>query len=389
MKHLPAIMTPGEFSRRTGLDKFRPFRKKTTKTLLQAIRDRLQRLPPKTQPGLRWQEFNLLAVDCMKYLGMKTGGKLLTDKAICVETLAYQCLAREYGERMRAKELFEKVSKPPATGVAMRLEYTWETILKADKRIHGEEVYEKAHLLAQSTKTPLQLQGKNSTEVNAPDLYAIKALYSKAEWNQIQAIDADMRKLIYIDEGEALEYKMFCIDNEFRNVHGRLIDTRSAFIQGAPDGYTIWVMTTDCENYCKPDFKHNVHVGAYQHSSLAGGKEVLCAGTALILDGELIDLSNQSGHYRPSVDDLYEAARVIQDLGYKYPDYAAAVYGDFTNPDMPRWFRVPMALFLKYKGHVPYLLQGRFEGGPKPFSHRWAYDNPQAAASAGGRTKAY
>ena len=49
--------------------------------------------------------------------------------------------------------------------------------------------------------------------------------------------------------------------------------------------------------------------GVFHHSSFVGGKDVRCAGMMQVEDGKINRVSNDSGHYRPSVDNLREFVR--------------------------------------------------------------------------------
>jgi hypothetical protein len=57
----------------------------------------------------------------------------------------------------------------------------------------------------------------------------------------------------------------------------------------------------------------------YNHSSLNAGNDVLCAGTVIITNGEIMEIDNNSGHYQPSRQNLHTAVRVLHhDLGVMF-----------------------------------------------------------------------
>jgi hypothetical protein len=51
------------------------------------------------------------------------------------------------------------------------------------------------------------------------------------------------------------------------------------------------------------------------HSSFLKGRPALCAGTLIVEDGDLIWLTNNSGHYQPSWKNLYDLAQFLDQKG--------------------------------------------------------------------------
>jgi hypothetical protein len=49
------------------------------------------------------------------------------------------------------------------------------------------------------------------------------------------------------------------------------------------------------------------------HSTMLAGKAVLCAGTMKITAGQLLTFNNNSGHYKPTGVNVYEALLAMQD----------------------------------------------------------------------------
>jgi len=49
------------------------------------------------------------------------------------------------------------------------------------------------------------------------------------------------------------------------------------------------------------------------HSTMLAGKDVLCAGTVKIAAGQLMTFNNNSGHYKPTGVNVYEALLALQD----------------------------------------------------------------------------
>jgi hypothetical protein len=55
--------------------------------------------------------------------------------------------------------------------------------------------------------------------------------------------------------------------------------------------------------------------GKSNHSSLCGGREVICAGTVFFWKGQLIHIDNSSGHYSPRPAALYSAVQILDGAG--------------------------------------------------------------------------
>lgn len=58
---------------------------------------------------------------------------------------------------------------------------------------------------------------------------------------------------------------------------------------------------------------HGVSGAQFNHSTLAAGRDVICAGELKIVKGEIKYISNESGHYRPTATQLGNAIFVLSD----------------------------------------------------------------------------
>ncbi|WP_339045905.1 hypothetical protein [Candidatus Mesenet endosymbiont of Agriotes lineatus] len=52
----------------------------------------------------------------------------------------------------------------------------------------------------------------------------------------------------------------------------------------------------------------------YYHSTLLGGKPGLCFGMVEVRDGEITYIDNNSGHYKPTQENLYNAVKKLRNL---------------------------------------------------------------------------
>ena len=78
-------------------------------------------------------------------------------------------------------------------------------------------------------------------------------------------------------------------------------------------GEAIFVMDVMGNIYYSFDPKY----GHIHHSSLAAGRPVAAAGELVIINGELISISNESGHYRPPASTIDLALGRFKELGVK------------------------------------------------------------------------
>lgn|GEM_PF-4899671 len=53
---------------------------------------------------------------------------------------------------------------------------------------------------------------------------------------------------------------------------------------------------------------------ACRHSTLAGGKPILCSGLMKVVDGKITYIDNNSGHYKPTSANLYNAVKKLEGL---------------------------------------------------------------------------
>ncbi len=121
---------------------------------------------------------------------------------------------------------------------------------------------------------------------------------------------------------------------EVRPCGGRLCD-----VDGRPldpdlanhperSGTLMYAMTGDGRLYGTFDFKlHVIH-----HSSLLAGEPAACAGDMLVVDGEVMEVDNVSGHYKPPAEALDQVVKQLRSLGV---DLGRTKVNYFGLPDRP------------------------------------------------------
>ncbi|MVF14985.1 hypothetical protein FT643_22945, partial [Ketobacter sp. MCCC 1A13808] len=104
----------------------------------------------------------------------------------------------------------------------------------------------------------------------------------------------------YLDEHELLEHELGVQNGKLVHANGPLagspFDTAESSTFFSGDGKAIFVMTPEGRIFAST-FQEP---GKFHHSSLAQGKPVAAAGELTVIDGNLIEVSNKSGHYQPS-----------------------------------------------------------------------------------------
>lgn len=102
-------------------------------------------------------------------------------------------------------------------------------------------------------------------------------------------------KVRYLKDDELPDHELSIFKGKIYDALGRPFDTSSAISNHSGTGRAIYVMDEYGKIYAS--VKHEP--GYFHHSSLAQGKPVAAAGELEVLDGELIAISDNSGHYQP------------------------------------------------------------------------------------------
>ncbi|WP_108784087.1 hypothetical protein [Wolbachia endosymbiont of Bemisia tabaci] len=107
----------------------------------------------------------------------------------------------------------------------------------------------------------------------------------------------DQRKFIGEEDGELKLY----------NLEGKLYDTNDKISKGKK-GCVAYVITLDGKLVTHEHINVNKSEWAYRHSTLAGGRPVLCSGLMKVVNGKITYIDNNSGHYKPESANLYNNA---------------------------------------------------------------------------------
>lgn len=133
--------------------------------------------------------------------------------------------------------------------------------------------------------------------------------------NEMQTITQGAEALVhYYRKDERLaECMLTPLDGKLRNANGTLHSCRNAGGLVAE----AWAMDEYGNILAKDFIRQQLNVGGievmFNHSSLAAGNDVLCAGMIEIWQGEVKGVSNESGHYRPTAQMMANSLLVMRD----------------------------------------------------------------------------
>ncbi len=112
-------------------------------------------------------------------------------------------------------------------------------------------------------------------------------------------------KIKYFTPEEQKAFKVTFNESGLFVKDGKKIDTGMS--------QTMFVMKSDGSIYTSPPIKKKP--GAMNHSSLAEGKPIACAGNIKIQNGKLIYIDNDSGHYAPKPEFLVQVLEELKRQG--------------------------------------------------------------------------
>ncbi len=128
--------------------------------------------------------------------------------------------------------------------------------------------------------------------------------------DQIEHTKITYKGKLYIDLVPEIE------GNKLKGFKGKLYDTTDKISKGEK-GCVAYVITLDGKLVTHEHINVNKSEGAYRHSTLAGGRPVLCAGLIKVVNGKITYIDNNSGHYKPESANLYNAVKKLEGLFLK------------------------------------------------------------------------
>ncbi len=117
----------------------------------------------------------------------------------------------------------------------------------------------------------------------------------------------------YLNAEERKAFKLTVgADGRLYGADGKPFDTKtggSVFTGG--EGKAIFVMDHDGNLYASTRWP----VGKFHHSSFMAGQPVACAGEIEVRDGTLVEIDRDSGHYKPSEQQLTNVTNHLRQIG--------------------------------------------------------------------------
>ncbi|MGL9758093.1 MAG: hypothetical protein ACR5LA_04480 [Wolbachia sp.] len=103
-------------------------------------------------------------------------------------------------------------------------------------------------------------------------------------------------------------------DSKFCDSKGRLYDTSNKRSK-EEEGCVAYVVTLDGKLVVHEHIKAEKGVKeSYCHSTLVGGKAILCSGLIKVVNGKITYVDNNSGHYTPTPANLYNVVKRFKNL---------------------------------------------------------------------------
>ncbi|WP_425093048.1 hypothetical protein [Tropicimonas sp. S265A] len=126
----------------------------------------------------------------------------------------------------------------------------------------------------------------------------------------------------YVDKTERVNNNMLVVvNNHLRNSTGGPYTTQNL---------DMWALDK-YGNLMVANANAMTNGNQYNHSSLNAGQNVICAGTCVIQNGIIMEIDNQSGHYKPTRLNLQTALKVlVNDVGA--PFAVNCIVRDFAPP---------------------------------------------------------
>ncbi|APR99229.2 hypothetical protein ASM33_08005 [Wolbachia endosymbiont of Folsomia candida] len=124
-------------------------------------------------------------------------------------------------------------------------------------------------------------------------------------------------KVKYFTPNEQAEHALYIGeengDLKLYDSKGKLYDTTGKISKGKK-GYVAYVLTLDGRLITHEHINAGKEGYAYRHSTLAGGKPIICSGLIQVIDGKITYIDNNSGHYKPEAANVRNAVEKFKEL---------------------------------------------------------------------------
>ncbi|WP_339045777.1 hypothetical protein [Candidatus Mesenet endosymbiont of Agriotes lineatus] len=207
-----------------------------------------------------------------------------------------------------------------------RKKHLWEKLIHAAKSFgkagtrsdHPKVPKEEQLSIDLGNKKPFSIIGKilNWIENKLKFLFPRYNLFTEVGTEERKVIGTNI-KVKYFPQVEQFEHALYIgeenKDFKLYSLKGRLYDTRGKISKTRKD-CVAYVVTLDDKLVVHEHIDVGKSEYAYRHSTLAGGKPVICSGLIKVVDGKIAYIDNNSGHYKPKRANLYNAVKKLEDL---------------------------------------------------------------------------
>ncbi|GHM58716.1 MAG: hypothetical protein sL5_08170 [Candidatus Mesenet longicola] len=207
-----------------------------------------------------------------------------------------------------------------------RKKYLWEKFIYAAKSFGKAGTRSDYPGVPKEQQLSIDLGNKKSFSIIGKILNWIenKLKFLFPRYNLFTEVGTEERKVIatntkvkYFSQEEQFEHALY-IDEENKDLKlyslkGKLYDTRGKISKTRKD-CVAYVITLDGKLVVHEHIDVGKSEYAYRHSTLAGGKPVICSGLMKVIDGKIAYIDNNSGHYKPKEANLYNAIKKLEGL---------------------------------------------------------------------------
>ncbi|MES2259280.1 MAG: hypothetical protein V4724_12205 [Pseudomonadota bacterium] len=155
----------------------------------------------------------------------------------------------------------------------------------------------------------LEVLSKPSRDLTPADMIKIEEIMKKVEKDnaKTRGFQAFQRHVVFLDRCTRLPYIAIVVSGRLMRSDG-VTAWSGAELPYAMDGYgNLFIEGAGIVG--------NKQTQRFNHSSLLAGKEVTCAGILNIEGGLLLKINTNSGHYKPTGADLYQAVLELEAQG--------------------------------------------------------------------------
>jgi hypothetical protein len=183
---------------------------------------------------------------------------------------------------------------------------------KRDFPISGSQVHMVHKNLGEFAATETKLAGKRFEELTFADFQKIHKLAGREQMaEQVDFLTkADRKAYLAIPHG-----------GTFIDGTGHPFNAPNPVAPGSRYPYAI----DDYGNFFTKE-EGSTRAPKFNHSSFNAGKSVTCAGMTAILNGRLLYLDNNSGHYKPTKQNLHTAVKVLAQEGIDLSSTGVCLY---------------------------------------------------------------